>query len=554
MSATEFLLQGGPGVGYVHIFTTSSTAKNTGGAALAAGQSVDVYGTGTLSSGNVTAATINIDSATSTSSTTPPAAGTYTAHVKGPIVAVKSASSFQIQGGPGIGYVNVSYTSSTTKNTNGQAIAVGTIADVYGGGTPSTTVAATWMSLSSSTSATSGTPAPTAAPVASSAVPAHVLTAGLVYGYAGTPTSVAVSRMAPYISWAQTDPNYAAQLRAAGIKVDIYMNFWRNYSSDNPAVGYTDLKPGGSHASAEVKSCAGTVAYDSGYGGGYEGNALSSSMAGHAAVLANYRESEYGSNYDALFSDDTGALYGLPTPCGYTDANYKSATNSVHASLGKKMFVNTLNAGTSVVSQVGYAGASNVLGAMCEGCYAYWNTSGTTKADYARFGSTWADTENGEALMVSQHKIFWAYPRAIGDASTETSLRTYVYASFLMTYDPNYAMLQEVFKTASGFEVFPETGLVPMNPVTTSTNVSSYLRSGGAYMREFGACYYRGVNKGKCAVVVNPSNTASASIPTTAYAHAMTLSGGGVLDGGSVAFTAGRPSSLAPETAAILFP
>ena len=72
-------------------------------------------------------------------------------------------------------------------------------------------------------------------------------------------------------------------------------------------------------------------------------------------------------------------------------------------------------------------------------------------------------------------------------------------------------------------------------------------------MREFGACYYRGVNKGKCAVVVNPG-TSTVTVPTTAYSHSLTLSGGGVLDGGSVGFSGSRPSSLAPGSGAILLP
>ena len=470
-------------------------------------------------------------------------------NVKGPIVAIKSSTEFQIQGGANVGYLNVYTTSTTTKTYNGLTPKVGYYADVYGNGTISTYVTAVQVVLSSSSAATSTT---TTTPTAG--IPTHVLTAGLVYGYAGTPTTVPLNSVKPYLSWAETDPNYAAQLHSAGIKVAIYLNFWRNYSSDNPSIGYTDLKPGGAHAAAEAKTCSGTVIKDASYGGGYEANALSSAASGHALVFAKYREGEYGAYYDALFSDDTGALYGIPVPCGYTDAGYKTATNAVHASLGKPVFVNTLNAGTSQVSQVGYTTASNVIGGMCESCYAYWTTVSGVKKDLPRYGSTWVDTENAEALMVSRQKIFWEYARAIGSASSETALRKYIYASFLLTYSPNYAMLQEIFATPSKFEVMPETGLVPMNPVTTSTNVGSYLRSGGAYMREFGACYYRGVNEGRCAVVVNNSNSATVSVPTTAYAHSMVLTGNGVLDGGSVSFAGARTTQLGPTTGAVLFP
>lgn len=549
-SSTEFEIQGGTGVGYLNVYTTSSTVKNYNGLTLKAGEYADIYGTGSTST-YVTARQVSLSSS-STSTGGTPAASSYTVHVHGGIVAIKSSTEFEIQGGTGVGYLNVYTTSSTVKNYNGLTLKAGDYADVYGTGSTSTYVTATQVTLSTSSTGTTSTPPPTT--TVTSGVPKHVLTAGLIYGYSGTPTTVPLSSIAPWLTWAETDPKYAAELRAAGIKVAAYMNFWRNYGSDNPLVGYNDLKPGGAHADAEAKTCTGSVIYDSTYGGGYIANAMSPTYASeHAKVLAQYRETEFAGNYDALFSDDTGTVYGISTPCGYTASAWMSGTNAVHASLGKAMFVNALN-GSSQTAQVGYTGASNVIGAMCESCYAYWVTVSGVRKDFPRSNGTWVDTENAEAQMAARHKIFWEYARAIGSAASETALRNYVDASFLLTYDPNYAMLQEVWSTPSKFEIFPEAGLVPMNPVTTSTSVSSYQRSGGAYMREFGACYYRGVNKGRCAVVVNPSSSSSVTVPTTAYSHAMVLSGYGVLDGGTVSFAGSRPSSLGPTSGVVLFP
>ncbi|HET9097862.1 MAG TPA: hypothetical protein VFN37_14465 [Candidatus Baltobacteraceae bacterium] len=373
------------------------------------------------------------------------------------------------------------------------------------------------------------------------------MTADILYGYGGTPTSTSLASVKPYVSWVQTDASYAAQIRAAGIKVDVYTNFWRNYATDNPSVGYNDLKPGGAHAAAEALDCSGTPIVDAAYGGGYESDARSSAAAGHAQVVASYRLGEFGANYDALFSDDTGAVGGVALPCGFSQSAYVSATNAVDQSLAVPMFVNTLGAGSYPDDQVGYAQASNVIGAMCEECYAAYNSS---TVDYAIGGAVWQHTEDAEIAMVSSHKIFWDYARAIGDPSAETGLRNFIYASFLLTYDPSYAMLQEAFKSASRFPVMPETGLVPMNPVSTASTVGGYAR-GSVYMRDFGACYYRGTSIGTCAVVVNPTGS-SVSIPANSYAHAMSLSGGGVLDGGSAAFTAPAVTSLGPDSAAVL--
>jgi hypothetical protein len=214
------------------------------------------------------------------------------------------------------------------------------------------------------------------------------------------------------------------------------------------------------------------------------------------------------------------------------------------------VFVNTIGAAANPVDQVGYAGASNIIGAMCEICFAAYNSSGV---DYAQTGSFWQGIENAAIQLVAEHKIFWDYARAIGNPSTETALRNYIYASFLLTYSPSYSMLQEAFKSAYYFPVMPETGFVPLNPTATASSVTGYLTSTGAYMRQFSACYYRGSYKGGCAVVVNPGSS-TVSIPTTAYSHSLGLAGGGVLDGGYVTFTGGRPSSLGPGQGVILLP
>lgn len=483
----------------------------------------------------------SVTNTSTTSAGATPAPGSYDIHVQGPIVAIKSSTEFQINGGTDVGYLNVYTTSSTVKYYNGLTPKVGYYADVYGNGSAATYVTATQVTLNtSSTSSTSS----------SGSAPSHVMTAANVWGYGGVPTSVPISTVKPYVTWVQTSPSYAGEMRSNGLKVDVYENFWRNYSSDNPAVGYTDLEPGGAHAPAEAKTCTGSTIYDSTYGGGYEADARSSYAAGHAQVFNDYRIKPYNGQYDAIFSDDTGAMGGLPLPCNWSLSSYQSATNAVHASLKVPVFVNTLGAAADPVNQVGYANASNVIGAMCEICFAAYNSS---DVDYPQTGTYWQDIENAAIQLVANHKIFWDYARAIGNPSTETSLRNYIYASFLLSYSPSYSMLQEAFKSTYDFPVMPETGLVPESPLTTASSVTGYHTATGAYMRQFGACYYRGVYKGKCAVVVNPTGS-TVTMPTTAYSHSMVLSGGGVLDGGSVSFGGTRPSSLGPAQGVVLFP
>ncbi len=375
------------------------------------------------------------------------------------------------------------------------------------------------------------------------------MTAGFVYGYAGTPSTVPLDTIAPWMTWAQTDQPHAAMLRGAGIKVAVYTVFWRDYAINNPILGYTDLAPGGAHAAAEARDCNGNVLTDPSYGGGYEADARNSAALGHAQVLINYVKNQFGTDYDAIYSDQTAAMGGMPAPCQYVQSTYDAAVNNVDASLGVPMLLNALGAFADPSSAVDLTDPANVLGAMCELCYGK-NTSGSDSVDT---GTRWQNIENAEIQVAAKHKIFWDYARLTGDPTAETSLRTYVYASFLLSYDPAYTMFEEALQTNSGFPVMPEVGLVAEQPLTTQSSVSGYVAPGGAYFREFAACYYRGAFVNKCAVAVNPGTT-SEPVPSTSYFHSMMLSGSGVLDGGTVGFTGPKVTQLVPGSAAILFP
>ena len=625
-----FQIQGGKGVGFLHIYTNSSTVIT--GPPLFIGENVEIVGTGTLTTGNITATSVSqLNPSPSPAPTTTPAAtptpnaqstsGAPIPLPSGVITATGQIASIYrtritIQAGAGCGYMYV-YTNSSTTYFDGTP-QVGQYGAFTGPGTRCSSVTASAVSLSSTpltSSTTPGTvaeatgygfmlssgsanipvalpstavifgatlsvgsritltalgtsatgfsatqiavaapptptpnpsmsPTPTPGPIAMT----HVQNFAYIYGYGGAPTTVPIGSMSPWVNWTMTDEQHAAALRAAGVKVQVYSNFWRNYTTDNPNVGYTDLEPGGAHSAAEATDCSNTPVYDSNYGGGYEADARSSSALPHAQTVANYRLGEYNGNYDALFADDSGAVWGITLPCNWDEASYDSAVNAVHTALGVPMWINALGAAPNPANAVDLVQPSNVLGAMCEMCYSLNGTS-----DSVQTGTSWQNVENAEIGTIAQHKVFWLYGRATGSAATETALRIYTYASFLLTYDPNYTMFQEALSTPSGFPVMPETALVPTNPLTTQSSISGYLAPGGAYMREFAGCYNQGTFVANCAVVVNPGAT-TVPIPTTSYAHALVVSGSGVLDGGTASFSGPAPTQLSPSTAAILFP
>jgi hypothetical protein len=151
---------------------------------------------------------------------------------------------------------------------------------------------------------------------------------------------------------------------------------------------------------------------------------------------------------------------------------------------------------------------------------------------------------------------FWCYAdntNALG--SSVIPQRLFIYASFLLSYDPNYSVFQESFTTPSTFKVFPETGFVPLSPVTKPSSYTDLQTSTGAYMQQYNECYYRGAAIGKCEIVVNPSATGSVSVPNPwGLNHSMVLSGGGVLDGGTASFGGSVPSTMGPKSGLILVP
>lgn len=530
VSGGKLTIQAGPGCGWINVYATSSTDYLDGAAQV--GQYAAVTGTGARCVSITSANALSISRSAFTSSVT---TGT-----------VEAATSYGFKMTSNGAEVPVALNSSTV--VFGATLAIGSQVTVTALGTTATGLHATQIAVQQPATPSpdpSASPSPTPAPISM----AHVQTFAYIYGYAGVPTTVPVSSMTPYVNWSMTDTQHAATLRSAGIKVQVYANFWRNYTSDNPLVGYTDLAPGGAHAGAEAKDCSGSAIYDTDYGGGYESDARSSAALAHAQVVANYRLGEYTGAYDALFSDDSGAVWGIPLPCGYSQATYDQAVNAVHAALGVPTWINALGAAPDPSTAVDLVQPANVLGAMCEMCYTLNGSSG----DAVQTGPTWLNVENAEIGTIAQRKVFWDYARATGSASGETGLRLYAYASFLLSYDPSYAMFQEALSTASRFPVMPETGLVAMSPLTTAGSVSGYQAAGGAYFREFGACYYRTAFVGRCAVAINP-NASTVPVPTTSYGHSMVLTGAGVLDGGTVDFAGSQVSQLAPGSAAILFP
>jgi hypothetical protein len=252
-----------------------------------------------------------------------------------------------------------------------------------------------------------------------------------------------------------------------------------------------------------------------------------------------------------MFIDNNGAIYGAsPTPCNYDPNTWGQAFDNAISTVGEQFVSNSLAAAdNSTQTFVNRLAAPNIIGGLFEECFN---------------DGLWTAEENSQletiALLKSEGKAagpgWWCYlDNTTADGATVIPQRLFAYASFLLTYDPNYSLFQESYSTTpSTFQVFPETGFVPLNPASTPANVTALKSSSGAYVQSYNACYYRGSLVGSCEIVVNPGST-TVSVPNPqGLAHSVVLSGDGVLDGGTVSFNGAAVSSLAPQTAAILVP
>jgi len=454
-----------------------------------------------------------------------------------------TSKEFQIKTSSGT-YYWIATSASTNWTYNGLSLSVGKWVTAGGSWTTGTMLNASTVSLSPSAPSSTPSPAPPAG------APAHVQTAE----YLESPTEMSTnpSVYAPYLTWAYVLNSRAGMTRATGIKTVLYTN---PIMPNRGSYEYNTLS--GSYPSARATTCGGSIV-TTWAGAGLLSDPTKASTAAYfqnvvnnAIATVEAANPGYAHPWDLVYVDDDGPLYGASaTPCGYLPSTWSVAQNAAFASTGQKFILNSLSVAlNNVPTYVQRLSGSAIEGGEFEECF---------------MTSLWASEEDAQlqtvALLKSEGKApgagFWCYAdNTSALASSSIAERMYIYASFLLTYDPNYSVFEESFTTPSTFKVMPESGFVPMNPASVPVDVSSLQVGGGAYLQRYNNCYYRGASLGQCEIVVNPSTTNWVNVPNPAgLHHSMVLSGNGVLDGGSVTFTGAVPATMGPKSGVILTP
>ena len=432
------------------------------------------------------------------------------------------------------GYSSVPIVMNSSTIVGGGTLSVGATVKVVGTGSQRTGIVAQQIVVSQRTLAH---PTPTPGPISQT----HVMTADYLGAPYGT-TSVSPSKAKPYLNWAQVSPQNANSTSGAGIKTQYYLD--PNDTSNDGDVFYIPA--------AFAEDCNGNpITY------GYDGKTfnvmnIGSSILENAFVNAVKSATSQG-HFDVMWEDQDGPLAeaGInPLPCGYNDAQWLSYGQALNQLSPVPVMFNGLEElnGESPSLAIGLLSSSNTIGGNYEHCY-----SDNTTAKM--LGWLWTAIENTELQVGAMNKLFECQSRNTNSASSQTDARLYALASFLLTYNPSTSILWEEYSTPSGLHVEPESQLVLLDPIgSTPSNVSALQQTGGTYGRQYAQCYYAGTFVGSCAVVVNPTG-AAATFPFPQYTHTLVLSGGGILDGGTVSTSGPAPPETIPANeAAIVFP
>jgi hypothetical protein len=364
-------------------------------------------------------------------------------------------------------------------------------------------------------------------------------------GIPGGSYKVTMAQAAPWLNYVMTSPALSASAKAVGMTTLLYSDPNRQYPGD---VMWTNDET--------------TFAHDC------SGNRISISgsntwlMDPHSQHLWQLWPSfvqlthSWGGVFDYVFEDSADEINVnrfSSMPCNFDQTDWTNVTNQMDTALGYKIVFNGLGLVTPNSTAPGPAFALNstAQGGMSEDCYV-----GRTPTGYYYYPH-WGATENTEILTAQAQKLFVCHADAWVDATANDALRTYFYASFLLTYDRDAMAVDTEFLTASDLHVMPEDELVPTHPlVKTPSDISMLMLPSGVYGREYRDCYVAGQWIGRCAAAVNPNNPSKGgplAYPWgSKYQHTLVMNGAGAYDGGTIATNGPPPPATLPGGSAVI--
>lgn len=362
-------------------------------------------------------------------------------------------------------------------------------------------------------------------------------------------------QVAPWATWVMAKPRDASAVASAGMKTMFYSNPNRVAPKD---AMYKDDDSMFAHdcSNQRIRILK-------------QGSQKALTDPASPTLLAQWKafnqQNMSAGHFDAVYDDTASSTNSLSAmPCHFDSAGWEQSHARLLSQLGIPVIFNGLGDGDLVRNgrgreatyglspAIALSAPSNVLGGSFEDCYV--TGSPTKSQDEKTFGSYWQQTENTQLEMARRGKLFMCEEMpGNGDMGSLIDQRTYAEASLLLTFDPRTTMVHQAMQTASGVKLGPEVGLVAMDAASAAPSSIDALRTpGGAYAREYRACYVNGASVGPCAAVVNSNESGSVPFPLSGYSHTLVIKGSGVMDGGTISVSGPPPPSTLPAVTGVV--
>ena len=376
-----------------------------------------------------------------------------------------------------------------------------------------------------------------------STVPAHVMTLD-VYDNSGTGFTPNPVTAAPHLTWAALQPADANAFAAAGIKTMLYTD--PNHTAPGDPLYTNDETTFAHDCSNNRITIPGKPATT------YLMDPSSPDLQSlWRAYVANVFS--WGDHFDAVFEDNAGIAHPVSAlPCNFDQTVWTAASNAMNQAVGASIIYNGLGNLANGIQNVSPAIGLNptAIAGELEGCY-----SNGDPLDPMPHKTVWQTYETTEIAMVAAGEPFVCRGLGTLPASTSQTERIYMYASFLLTYDPNTAIISEKFATHAPMMVDPESQFVALDPLVPQPALITDLESANlTFGRQYADCYLNGTPVGACAAVVNADNSrASHPFPWPGvYQHSLVLHGGAISDGGWAGWHGLPPPAVLPGESAVI--
>ncbi len=400
--------------------------------------------------------------------------------------------------------------------------------------------------------------APPASIGVSSNVPSHVL-AMYYYGLNGVNTQIPPAFMAAHADFVESDLNEGtrgADFKNAGGKYSLL------YTDPNyvpycqppftPPSGTCHAAMGDAPESAWFHGADGSrIRHQVDAHFGYQESLNPAAPAAQAAWHAYTTQlAASAPSTDYFFADDSGGdlkggdFYGFNAPEVevQTDAQWLAGRMQLFAQATRPLVLNGIGSDGMPAYNGAYLDSSNVAGLNLEGCF--------SSSDAGRpSGSAWTRQANGLLAALKHHKL----AICMSTGTQTPANRIYYVASYWLIYDPTYSVAGSVVTMPDGYVVEPAFDIVPRDPIASaSSDVASLQTANGTYVREFAHCYQQGRLIGRCATVVNTSQSAvSLTSLANTYAHSLALNANSSYTDGAATWSASVPTQV-PATSAVV--